>query len=82
MLQGVTVGWDDSSIPIGGYFDGPISDEDRGLSSCVETEGIADSSESVQVRLECVRLDASAPPPVLNEGVSGRRGSAPRSRPD
>jgi hypothetical protein len=72
-LRGVTVGWDERSIRIVCYFDGPISEEDRESMSCVETEVIADFSEDERIRLECVRLDAPAPMPMLGDWVYVRR---------
>lgn len=64
-LRAVTVQFDAVSTEVRAFYDGAVTDEDREAMSCVETEVIADFSESDEVSVECFRLDApcAVPPP-------------------
>ena len=59
-LRGVGVGWDDRTIRIVCYIDGPASPTDQDGLSGVESEVMADFSEDYEVRLDTVRCDEPA----------------------
>jgi hypothetical protein len=59
-MRGVTAGWDDSTVRIVCYIDGPISPMDQERLSVVESEVLADLSDDYQVRLDIIRCDEPA----------------------
>ena len=71
-LRGVAVDWDARHVRIVGYFDGPISEEDRESMSVVETEVIADFPDMV-VTTDLVRRDAPTPLDWLRAVAYSRR---------
>jgi hypothetical protein len=56
-LRGVAVGWDEHTIRIACYIDGPVSPADQDGLSGVESEVMADFSEDYEVRLDALRCD-------------------------
>lgn len=71
-LRGVTVGWDDRTIRIVCYMDGPISARDQERLGCVEAEISADF-EDYQVHVDTVRCDAPADMAPLRAWAYRRR---------
>jgi hypothetical protein len=72
-VRGVTVGWNDHTIRILCYIDGPVSPTDQERLSCVESEVMADFSDDYEVRLDTVRCDAPADMTPLQAWAYRRR---------
>lgn len=72
-LRGVTVAWQDKTVTVRCYFDGPISDADRDSMESVHTELLADFLPDVDVSLEVRRRDWPDPMESLQEWVYRRR---------
>ena len=56
-LRGVAIDWNNNEIRIVGYYDGPISDDDREEMSCVDAEVATDFIDAASVDFALHRLD-------------------------
>jgi hypothetical protein len=72
-LRAVTVSCDDKRIHLDCYYDGAISDEDRGAMSCVETELMAVFPETHSVTHSVQRKDYPSPIPKEATWVFSRK---------
>jgi len=59
-MRAVTAAYDDTSVKLTFYFDGPISDADEESASCAETEVMADMADPSSVSTTCKRIDRPA----------------------
>src|SRR3954467_1844181 len=76
-LRGVRVSYDPGSIRIEAFFDGKITEEDRGSMSEVETEVYADFPQDYDVVCHRERLDAPARIPQDGLWIYRRREDVP-----
>jgi len=72
-LRGVAVGWQDRTIRIVCYTDGPVSATDQERLAGVETEVLADFSEDYEVQLDIIRCDGPAEMAPLQAWAYQRR---------
>jgi len=66
-LRAVVLSIRGRDIEVREYFDGPISEVNAEMASCVETEIIADYDVEDTVTIRCIRLDF--PEPIQDDGV-------------
>ena len=56
-LRGVTLSLSEKKLNIVSYFDGEISEDDKELTCCAETEVMADYSKDFDIKWEVQRVD-------------------------